>query len=259
MSFSIDLEPPLLIAKGEIDKHEHVQKFGANIAVGTSMSPVSDGGIYKTPQAAGAIAVRIKAGGDANDTAAGSGAREVTVYGLDENFARASEAIATNGASVSLATSTTWTRIHRVKVTASGTYANSAAGSHVGEIVIEDTSANEWASISAAIFPFATTQIAAYSVAAGDVAYMVHNDVFTDSSKTTNILLFIRENIDETSAPYSPMRVINPFALQGGNESHDLANAPIKVTGPADVGFMAKVDSGTATVSAGFELLIIRG
>jgi len=61
-----------VIAKGnEIPGYYLIQKFGANPAVGTTFVPVSDGGIYMTPQAAGAKALRIRAGGNANDTADG--------------------------------------------------------------------------------------------------------------------------------------------------------------------------------------------
>ena len=34
--------------------------------------------------------------------------------------------------------------------------------------------------------------------------------------------------------------------------------SPIKFTGPCDVGFMAKVDAGTAQVNVDFELLILQ-
>lgn len=252
-------EMALSIAKGnEIPGYYLVQKFGTNEAIGTNFAPVTDGGTYPTPQSSGAVALRVKAGGNAADAPAGAGAWEVTILGLDEDFEHAAEALVTAGASASALSTTTFTRVPRVRVTGSGTYANATAGSHVGEITIEDAAGNIWAHVHANGFPYATTQIAAYSVAANEIAYMVHNDVFTDSSKKTKVLMFIRENIDETEAPYGPMRVVNPFTMQGGKEGHDLSHAPIKITGPADVGFMANVDVGTATVSAGFELLVQR-
>ena len=55
--------------------------------------------------------VRIKAGGDANDTAAGSGAQEVTVWGLLADLTFAKEAIATNGATVSTKTTQKFFRV----------------------------------------------------------------------------------------------------------------------------------------------------
>lgn len=258
MSYPIALNPPLTIAKGEVENHSLVQKFGTNEAVGTSYVPVASGGVYQTPMSTSAVAVRLKAGGNANDTAAGSGAREVTIYGLDENFAEASEAIATNGATVSLSTTTTFTRIFRARVTKSGTYAAASTGSHSAAITIEDASANVWAVIPFDGFPFSTTEIASYSVAAGDVAYLLHADTFTDSAKITELLLFVREYADEVAAPHSgAMRVLAHFHQKGGEASRNYTHAPIKIVGPADVGFMAKVSVGPAVVSAGFELLVI--
>ena len=136
--------------------------------------------------------------------------------------------------------------------------ASAAAGSHVGSIIIEDAAGNEWARIPVDGFPYATTQIAAYSIAANEVAYLVHTDIFTDSAKTTKILFFLREGIDELGPSYSPMRVVSPHTMQGGSDSHDLSHAPIMIQGPADIGFMANVDSQTAVVEAGFELLVQR-
>ena len=257
MAYQTHQDMALAIAKGgEVSGYELVQKFGTNEAVGTSYVPVASGGVYQTPMSTGAIAVRIKAGGNANDTAAGTGAREVTIYGLDENFEEVSEAIATAGALASSSTTTTFTRIYRARVTASGTYATSAAGSHSAAITIEDASANIWAVVPFDGFPYSTTEIASYSVAAGEVAYLLHIDTYTDSTKTTEILFFVREDADGAAAPYSPMRVLAHFHQKGGEDSRMYTHAPIKITGPADMGFMAKVDTGTATVSAGFELVI---
>ena len=68
-------------AKGNITGSTIVNKFGRNASVGTTYVPVTVGGVYNTPQPAAATTLRIKAGGDANDAAAGTGAREVTVVG----------------------------------------------------------------------------------------------------------------------------------------------------------------------------------
>ena len=119
--------PWLDVSRGLVSGMQSIKKFGRNAAVGTSFVPIAMGGVYQTPQGSAATALRIKSGGDANDTAAGSGARSVTLEGLDENFELATEALATAGASASSATSTTFTRLFRAYVTpdtGSGTYAS---------------------------------------------------------------------------------------------------------------------------------------
>ena len=94
--------PGFNIASGRIPGLSVVHKFG-RASVGTTYSPVTFGGVYNTPQVAGATTLRVKAG-DANDTAAGTGAREVTLIGLDETGAEVTEAVATAGAAASATT-----------------------------------------------------------------------------------------------------------------------------------------------------------
>ena len=71
------------VSKGNIAGHSLVHKFGKNEDVGATFEPLTIGGVYQTLQPAAATTLRVKAG-NANDTAAGTGAREVTVQGLDE-------------------------------------------------------------------------------------------------------------------------------------------------------------------------------
>jgi hypothetical protein len=58
--------------------------FGLAHSVGTSYEPVTSAGAFNWLTAASAV--RVKAGGDTNDTAAGTGARTVLVTGLDASF-----------------------------------------------------------------------------------------------------------------------------------------------------------------------------
>ena len=60
----------LIQAKESKISWEIENKFGDNTAVGTSYVPITGNGIYRTPQVSGATTLRVKAGGDANDTAA---------------------------------------------------------------------------------------------------------------------------------------------------------------------------------------------
>jgi len=248
-------------ARGLTNGLKSVKKFGRNPSVGTSFETVAFGGIYQTPQAASATTLRIKAGGNANDTAAGSGAREITLIGLDENFQEVSEAIATAGASASSATTTSFTRLYRCFVSASGSYASASAGSHSADIVIENSAGGtDWATIDATDFPKSQSEIGAFSVPAGATGYVKLRNVSIDSGKTIDLIFFSRTNIDETSAPYSAMRAQSVVSgVSGGSiESFGAVDIPFgPYTGPTDLGFMAKVTSGTAKVAVEFEIFIV--
>lgn len=248
------------VARGNVSGASIVHKFGKNNSVGTSFVSVSIGGTYPTPQSGSATTMRIKSGGDANDTAAGSGAREVTLVGIDETGAEVTEAVATAGASASSATSATFMRLYRAFVSASGTYATATTGSHTADIVIENgAGGTDWATISTASGSFsrAQTEIGAYTIPTGYSGYLLGSFGFTDSSKVTTLLFFQRTSVLQTSAPYDAMRLVFEERVEGGEFTAELT-APIKFTGPCDVGYLAKVNTGTSEVDVDFELLVIQ-
>ena len=244
------------VAKGNVPGHSIVHKFGQNNAVGTTFVPVTRGGVYHTLQVGAATTLRIKAG-DANDTAAGSGAQEITLQGIDETGAEVTEALATAGTSASAATTTTFIRQPRAWVSKSGTYATSAAASHAAEIVVENGSGGtDWCTIGLNGYSRGQTEIGAYTIPVGYTGYLIGAFGFVDSSKITNLLFFKREGILKTSAPYDAMRIVFEERSEGGEFTIDL-KSPILLGTGCDCGFMAKVNSTTAEVEVDFELLII--
>ena len=244
------------ITAGSVAGWSVVHKFGSNVAVGTSYVPICRGGIYRTPQVSGATALRVKAGGNANDTAAGSGARAVTLEGLDQTGALASETIATAGSSASAATTTTFLRLFRAYVSSSGTYATASAGSHAATITIEDAAGTQnWATLSLSGFAEAQSFIGAYSVPLGKVAFVRDIEIYSDTTKTSDIIFFKRENILETAAPYSPMRAQTALSLGAAGQARYASLAPL---GPfpalTDIGVLGKVNSATAGIDINFDI-----
>lgn len=249
--------PNLEISRGNVTGQTLVHKFGHNESVGTAYEPISRGGVYQTPTPSNATTLRIKAGGNANDTAAGTGARAVLLQGLDENGAFVEETLATAGASASAATTATFMRLFRFLVSDSGTYATSTAGSHAGDIVIEDSAGTaDWGTIDAANFPKGQSEVACYSVPAGYSAYLTFIDIEVESNKVVDALFFVRSNILDETAGYPAMRLQQRFSgiTSGVQKEFDY---PIAYTGPCDLGVMAKVSTGTAIVNAQFELVLI--
>lgn len=236
-----------------------IKKFGRNSSVGTSFAPIAVGGVYQTPQSGSATTLRVKSGGNANDDAAGSGAREITLVGLDEGFNDATETLATAGASASSATSTTFTRLHRAFVSSSGSYATASAGSHSANIVIENSSGGtDWVTIDATDFPKSQSEIGVYSVAAGYTAYVFLKKITVDTNKTTDLVFFWRGGADETAAPYTAMRAQSVIiGLKDNFNFTDSEAALGPYVGPCDFGFMGKVDTGTASLSVEFDIFLV--
>ena len=72
----------LEIAKGTVLGHYIVHKFGAGLLT-TTLLPVSQDNVYQMPTSAQALEF-VSSSGD--DTSNGSGARQITVMGLDANW-----------------------------------------------------------------------------------------------------------------------------------------------------------------------------
>ena len=245
------------IARSKFSYMSIVHKFGARQGVSSSSAykPLTTNEIYQTPQVSGAVALRVKAG-NTNDTANGSGAREVTIQGLDETGALVTEALATAGTSASAATSTTWLRVFRAYVSASGTYATSAAGSHAADIILETAAAAEWVKILVAGFPRAQSQIGVYSVPLGKTAYIQSYLLTVSGAKPVDFILFQRQNILETAAPYTAMRtVVEHRGIQTATGfKPDVPFGPFPAL--TDIGWMAK-GATTPDVTVDYEILLL--
>lgn len=246
------------ISQGRAGEYSVVHKFGRNMDVGTSFEPICNSGLYRTPQSGSATQLRVKAG-NAADASGGAGARAITLVGIDANGDEITETIATNGESAGTASTNSFMRLYRAFVSSSGTYAAQSAGSHVGAITIENSAGTEdWLTISATGFPAGQSEVGAYTVPNGYKAYIKNIFLFVDSSKPATLLLFQRQNILETAAPYSSMRVVFEVDSAGGGISvpRDVPLGPFPAN--TDIGFMGKVATTAATVTVSFDIILVQ-
>lgn len=247
------------VAAGRVPGVTVYHKFGVNESVSTTLAPVTVGAVYQMMQVAGAVTLRIKAGGHANDTSGGTGAREVTLMGLDETGAEVTETVATAGASASSATSATFIRLYRAYVSKTGTYNTAGIDSHDAAIVIEDSGgAADWATIAWATAQegHGQTQIACYTVPLGKRGFIQNAFIQVDSTRPATVEFYIRENILETAAPYSPRRMQLEFVGLIGT----IGFGPLTPLGPyaalTDLLWFAKVGTSTGGVMIDFEILL---
>jgi len=242
------------IARGLVPGCRSIFRFGRNTAIGATYTPVSRSGHYRTPQAGSATTLRLKAGGNANDTAAGSGARQITLVGLDATGNVITETLATAGASASAATTKSFIRLTEAYVSKSGTYASQSAGSHAGNITIENGSGGtDWALIADGTLGKGQAEIGAYTTPLNRSAAVSNITISSDSDKKTNLVMFRRDNILETAAPYSPMTMIMEFPQNAGiNEI--ILDPPLYFLQLTDFGFLAAVASSTVDVSVSMNI-----
>lgn len=259
MSYLGDKDFYLEVEKGNVAGHSITHKFGRNSSVpSNAFVPITPGGIWLTPQVAGATTLRVKAG-NVNDTAAGSGARSVTVIGLDETGVEVEETLATAGTSASAATSATFIRLYRAFVKTSGSYAALSVGavvhSHAADIVIENGGGGtDWTTIerTTSILSRAQTQIACYSIPLGFDGYLHYVGVNVEGAKTASIVIMTRQNILDTTVPYSAMRLHHEFTAIGNFSM--LHGLPDKLPSLTDIIFLGKA-SATADISVDFDII----
>ena len=123
----------LQVARGQIPWHQSVTVFGYNSDVDTSVETVWPyGGLLQFPD----TALQMKVSSDnANDTAAGTGARTVYLEGLDANHDVISETVSLNGQTAVLTTNS-YLHINQAYVATAGSLYSAAGNIYFGTGVV---------------------------------------------------------------------------------------------------------------------------
>jgi hypothetical protein len=250
------------VSVGNVPGFKLVNKFGHNPAV--AASTIEDiwrnGGVYTWPQSASTLEVISD---DAADTAAGNGARGVTIEGLDENWDEVSETVATAGLSPSSPTSTTFIRVNRAYVSTVGTYCSTtttANGANAGNITVRISSAGATQCVisDGSAFGLAgvgQSQIARYTIPDTFRGLLLSYNITINANKATDMFFFARQNADDVSAPMDPKRI--RIALHG-------LSSPIREDGLYMDAFAARTDvwwcgyggAGDSDVAVDFQMLL---
>ena len=238
------------VQKGNVEGHAIIHKFGRNDAVANAVwELVSELG-GTTAFLAAATTVRVKAG-DAADTAAGAGAREVTVQGIDDNLAEITEAIATAGAGASANTTASFWRVHRAWVSSAGTYAtpyNTAA------VIIENSGGGmDLIQIGA---EEGQSEIAMYTIATGKTGYFLSGHIQVDAGKAADFRMFQRQTFNDVTAPVTSRRLVTHFDGVLGTSDFRL-RSPIIFPALTDIWWEAEGAGAQTEVSVDFELLLV--
>jgi len=241
----------LMIAEGLDPNRFCVHKFGANADVGGTAEVIwTPGSTYPWPEAA--ETVRVKAGGNAADTAAGAGAQEITIQGLDENWELVEEAVETAGASASAATTATFIRVFRAFVSRVGAY----GAANTGAINIENTtSTNVIANIGAAL---GQTEMALYTIPAGYKGYLTSIEATVDTNQSADLRFWQRPNADDVVTPFSgAARLVTRFLALATAANRNL-KAPIEFAPKTDIWVDGISGGASSVVAASFDLVLVK-
>lgn len=157
------------VSKGNIAGHSVEIKFGRNTAT-TGSSTEDFIAPFALTYLTAASTIRIKAGGNAADDAAGTGARTVYISGLDANYLEINDTITTAGASASTATTNTYLRVLRAYVKTVG-----SSELNVGIITIEAVTGGTTQSLIPATD--GQTEQVFYTVPAGKTGYVTETRI----------------------------------------------------------------------------------
>lgn len=246
------------IAAGNVEGHSIVNKFGRNDAIPNGgIAPVAIGGNYRTPTAA----VSLEFIGAVDDNASGTGARLVSFQGLDANWQIQTQTVVPTGVTP-VAIPGTWTRLFRVKVEESGTYATQSASSHSGNLIVQASGGgDQWALIDQAQSGFGVgqSQIGTYTIAAGFTGILLSKTFSVEASATKSgrVYFFTREGVDVVTAPYGPMNLKEQHDGVTGVNSIDPDAPLLVIPEKTDCGFMAYGDGGVVSCSVDFQMLLI--
>jgi len=257
MTFYLQREWLIDIAQGKIAGHSLVHKFGRNSAVasGTEEGILQISGgqfIFRTT----ASTMRIAAGGDVADTAAGAGAREITIQGIDSNLNEVTETIATAGASASSATTASFWRVHRAWVSDPGTY----GGNNVGDIIVEDSAGTASHIMLAA--GEGQSQYAGYTIPTGKTGYLLSYWGSVGANKDdTELKVWTRNNfniVTPGTAGISAQRLKLNFDGATGFIPYTPVSPELTLEALTDIWVTAVgASAGSSTVSIDFELLLV--
>ena len=242
-----------LAAAGSKVEERIEHKFGRNAAVGTTFAPLCFGGVFQTPTSATALeAVSTSA----NDTAAGSGAQQLTIVGLNSAWAEVTQTVEMNGLTAA-ALGTDLIRLNRYWASRSGTYATTSSASQAGDLIIRGSGAGPtWATLDSTDYGRAQSEIGCVSIETGKEVYLLGGRFVSESSKSASAIIFRRESADDVTTPFSgTMRVIAEATGFTGAVPIQ-PKAPYKpIIGPCDIIVLGKLDVGTGSMSVGFNYL----
>ena len=239
----------LQLAREQISFHKTQFKFGFNPDIDNTLETVwAQGGLYSYLSAA--TVLKISSSSTA-DTSAGTGARTVTISGLDANYDEISETITLNG-QTAVNSTLSYLRINRMVVRSAGTGGQNAGVIYAGTgTVTTGVPANKYATIA---IGDNQTLMALWTVPRGYTAYLTQTDVTlatTQNNKYCTCSLVVR--------PYGEVFQVKDRFVKSESTTTLTYSVPLKIAEKSDIEYRAIGDSAGAdiAISAGFEIVYI--
>jgi len=239
----------LQVVRGQVDGHKTLFQFGINGDVGTSVETVwAQGGTYTYPATATVMKISSSS---ASDTSAGTGARTISIAGLDANYNEISETVILNG-QTEVNTVNSYLRISRMFVATAGSGATAVGTIYAGTGTVT-------AGVPANIFGMIAinanqTQMAFWTVPAGYTLYLM-GVFYTSGNATANAWT----NFQLIQRPLGGVFRQQSSTRTAGSGDFVLDfHTPISFAEKTDIEIRAVASAGASNVSAEFEGIYIK-
>lgn len=228
------------LASGRIKNASHIHKFGANFDIDTNSDPESvwtAGGLYPW-DAFNTAGVLVVTSDDTDDDVGQSGATEIKVLGLDENYNATEETFTMDGTS-NVTGSVTFKRVFRAFVTAGDTNVGNITVSRGGTVV---------AQIDA---DYGQTLMLVYTIPKGYTGFMLCLDASLNKAEDGNVRVHQR--------PFNGVfRIAHMAELFQNIYRYDFP-IPLKFEEKTDIDFrIDDVESNNTRCTANFDMILVK-
>jgi hypothetical protein len=239
----------LNIARGEVGDTSHIHKFGRNPNIGNAPETIwMYGGKYQY-LAVGAASTLYAYSANPEDSAAGDGARTITILGLDNNFNEIEETVTVGGA----ATTLEFLRVYRAFVATAG-----STNTNEGNVLISTASGGGGTVLAdigtvgtGTTFGLGQTQLALYTIPAGKTGYLITWNIgVAPANNKATVLLKSRELNGD-----GPFRTKDIVDLVGGNH-HQNYSIPLRFPEKTDIEVVAAADT-SSIISSSFDIILL--
>lgn len=221
-------------------------KFGFSGAAGTTKETIWDqGGLYSYLSAATILKLSSS---DANDTAAGTGARTVHIYGLDGNYDEIDEVLPLNG-QTAVNTAESYLRVYRMIVETAGSTGENEGDIYLGNgTVTAGVPADKYAKV---LIGNNQTLMALYTVPRGKTLLIPRWYANVGQGKEATIDAVARDNANGAIFQVKQRRLLYQSALTMPQ------TIPFSFPEKWDLELRGFTATGTVAIAAGFDFVQI--
>jgi len=240
----------LAVKAGLVPGHRLISKFGHNESVGTAIEDIWEpGGLY--PYLSAATVMTISSS-DVDDTSAGTGARTVELFGLDENYKEVSELITLNGQN-GVSTANSYLRVIRMIVRSAGSSGYNEGSLYLGTGTITTgvpAVIHMQVEFTAAGLGENQTNFALYTIPVGHTGLIMNVNFSNPQAKSAEVYIKVRPFGEVFQTKYRDM-------VWQANHLIDNNRVVYVAREKSDIRASAYTSSTTTDMTASFQILLL--